>query len=244
MSQPLALVVAAPGTNRDDDVSLALELAGAQCRRVTPAQLGEDPQVVHSAQMLVLAGGFSYGDNTGAGRLFALDVDTHAGEAVRSFIGAGHPVIGICNGFQALVRAEILPGGGGGAALGHNTAGTFDCRWVRLQSASKRSIWTRGLTEDIDCPIAHGEGRFTCTPETLAALEDADSIAFRYVGTNPNGSAGDVAGICDPSGVVLGLMPHPENHVLARQNPRAVRGDRSGLGLMLFRAGVDYARSV
>lgn len=244
MTAPLALVVAAPGTNRDDDVSLALELAGAQCRRVTPAQLGEDREAVASAQLLVLAGGFSYGDNTGAGRLFALDVDTHAGDAVRSFIAAGHPVIGICNGFQALVRAEILPGGGGAAALGHNTAGTFDCRWVRLTPVSRRSIWTRTLTDDIECPIAHGEGRFTCSGETLAALESADSIAFRYAGPNPNGSVGDVAGICDPTGVVLGMMPHPENHVLARQNPRGVRGHRAGLGLALFRSGVDYARNV
>lgn len=244
MTPPLALVIAAPGTNRDDDVSLALELAGAVCRRVTPAQLGEEPAAVAGAQMLVLAGGFSYGDNTGAGRLFALDVDTHAGDALRSFIAAGRPVIGICNGFQALVRAGILPGGGGAAALGHNTAGSFDCRWVRLQPVSKRCIWTRTLTEEIDCPIAHGEGRFTCSTDTLAALAAADSVAFRYIGNNPNGSVGDVAGICDPSGVVLGMMPHPENHVLARQNPKAVRGSRSGVGLTLFRSGVDYARGI
>ena len=109
---------------------------------------------------------------------------------------------------------------------------------------SKKSIWTRNLSENIKCPIAHGEGRFTCSDSTLNELRANDSIALTYVGSNPNGSNGDVAGICDASGVVLGLMPHPENHVLARQNPRSVRGEHSGLGLNLFRNGVNYAKEL
>jgi len=243
VSIPTALVVGAPGTNRDADVAFALELAGARCRRVMPGELGADHSPLDSSQLLVLAGGFSYGDNTGAGRLFGLEIDSLAGDSIRRFISHGRPVLGICNGFQALVRAGLLPGAPGAVALGHNDSGSFDCRWVRIQPVSARSVWTRGLIEDIDCPIAHGEGRFTCSTETLAALEQSDSIAFRYAGSNPNGSAGAVAGICDPSGVVLGLMPHPENHVLQRQNPLAARGERGGLGLALFRAGVDHARS-
>ncbi len=244
MGKPLVLVVAAPGTNRDDDVSLALELAAANTQRVTPQQLEEDGNLLPRAQLVVLAGGFSYGDNTGAGRLFALDVQTRFGTQLREFIAATKPVIGICNGFQALVRAEILPGGLARAALGHNRDGVFDCRWVQLHPKSKKSVWTRDLSEDIRCPIAHGEGRFACDDTTLAQLDTIDSIAFTYVGLNPNGSAADIAGICDQSGVVLGLMPHPENHVLARQNPWAVRGDHSGLGLALFQSGVKYARGM
>ena len=244
MSQVRALVVAAPGTNRDADVSLALELAGAAPERVTPAQLEHDPNLLNSAQILVFAGGFSYGDNTGAGRLFALDVDTHAGDAVRKFISDGRPVIGICNGFQALVRAGLLPGGSTKAALGHNADGVFDCRWVELQPVSKKCVWTRDISENITCPIAHGEGRFTCSDDVLATLRSTDSIALTYVGSNPNGSVADIAGICDESGVVLGLMPHPENHVLARQNPLNVRGVTRGLGLDLFRSGVRHAKEI
>jgi len=232
------LVVAAPGTNRDADVALALELAGATPQRVTPTDLGSKPQMLDEAEIFVLAGGFSYGDNTGAGRLFALDLETHAGERLRSFIASGKPVLGICNGFQALVRAGLLPGSQGRAALGHNSSGMFDCRWVELEPISKKCVWTSELTSNIECPIAHGEGRFVCDEDTVATLKSADSIAFTYVGENPNGSVGDIAGICDDSGVVLGLMPHPENHVLVRQHPR---GQMTGLGLELFRSGVRYA---
>lgn len=242
MKSPVALVVAAPGTNRDEDVSLALDLAGAEPRRVTPAQLESETSLFANSQLVVLAGGFSYGDNTGAGRLFALDVNTHAGDNLREFIAKGKPVIGICNGFQALVRAELLPGGGMKAALGHNTAGTFDCRWVELEPISRKCVWTQGLTETIECPIAHGEGRFICDDATLLKLRSDDSIALRYKGANPNGSIADIAGICDQTGVVLGLMPHPENHVLPRQNPRASRGRTKGLGLKLFRNGVQHTR--
>ena len=238
MKSPKALVVAAPGTNRDADVALALELAGAIPQRATPTDLESKPQLLVEAEILVLAGGFSYGDNTGAGRLFALDLDTHAGEKLRDFIASAKPVIGICNGFQALVRAGLLPGSQGRAALGHNSSGAFDCRWVELKPSSKKCVWTRDLTSNIECPIAHGEGRFVCDEDTVAKLQAADSIAFTYVGQNPNGSVGDIAGICDESGVVLGLMPHPENHVLVRQNPR---GRMTGLGLDLFRSGVRYA---
>lgn len=244
MSQVRALVVAAPGTNRDSDVSLALELAGAVPERVTPAHLEHDQKRLRDAQVLVFAGGFSYGDNTGAGRLFALDVDTHAGDGVRNFIAEGKPVIGICNGFQALVRAGLLPGGPTQAALGHNTAGVFDCRWVELQPVSKKCVWTRDISENITCPIAHGEGRFTCSDDALATLRSSDAIALTYVGTNPNGSVANIAGICDESGVVLGLMPHPENHVLARQNPLNVRGVTRGLGLDLFRSGIRHAKEI
>ena len=245
MSRPLALVVRGPGTNRDADVSFALDLAGAEPHVALVGELLDRPELLHEARLLVVAGGFSYADALGAGRLLALDLTAAGlGDELRAFVVAGRPVIGICNGFQALVRAGLLPGDAGRVALGHNASGRFDCRWVRLAPRSARCVWTAPLTEEIDCPIAHGEGRFTCDDETFTALGAADQIALTYAGTNPNGSRDDVAGICDPTGLVLGLMPHPENHVVARQHPQSTRGGGGRLGLKLFDAGVRHAKEL
>jgi phosphoribosylformylglycinamidine synthase I len=244
MSRPTALVVRAPGTNRDGDAAFALELAGAEARRVLISELCADPKLLHAAQMLVVPGGFSFADALGAGRLFALELVTRLSDELNVFVESGKPVIGICNGFQVLVRTGLLPGGGAPVALGANDGGQFICDWVRLRPGSRRSVWTSRLSEDIECPIAHGEGRFTCDPETLASLEANDQIAFRYASTNPNGSIADIAGICDGTGLVLGLMPHPENHVLPRQHPQHRRGHRGGLGRALFEAGVNHAKDI
>lgn len=244
MSRPVAIVVRAPGTNRDGDAAFALELAGAEPRRVLINEIFSDPKVLHNAHMLVVPGGFSFADALGAGRLFALELVTRLRDELEAFVAAGKPVIGICNGFQVLVRTGLLPGAGATVALGQNAGGQFICDWVRLQPVSRRSIWTATLTDEIECPIAHGEGRFTCDPETLVALEADDQVAFRYASPNPNGSVADIAGICDSTGLVLGLMPHPEDHVLPRQHPQYLRGHRGGLGKVLFEAGVNYAKDL
>jgi phosphoribosylformylglycinamidine synthase len=246
--KPTALVMRAPGTNRDGDAAFALELVGAQTRRALLNEVAADPKLLHEAQLLVIPGGFSFADALGAGRLFALELVQRLRDELHGFVEAGKPVIGICNGFQVLVRTGLLPGGDHAIALGGNAVpgappGRFVCDWVTLQPISQRCVWTAGLTEPIECPIAHGEGRVACTAETHAALEAADQIALRYIGRNPNGSVGDIAGVCDESGLVLGLMPHPENHVLHRQHPLSSRGHRAGLGLALFAAGVDHAMS-
>lgn len=234
MTAPTAVVLAAPGTNRDHDVSFALELAGAAPRIVLLSELVADPAVLASAQMLVVAGGFSYADALGAGRMWSVELVHRVGDALTGFVAAGKPVIGICNGFQVLTRAGLLPG-----ALGHNASGHFQCEWVHLAAPAGRCVWTRDLP-DLECPIAHGEGRYVHPdPDSLAA---AGQVALRYEGRNPNGSVADIAGVCDESGVVLGLMPHPENHVLARQHPRRDRGTAGGLGLHLFERGITYAR--
>jgi phosphoribosylformylglycinamidine synthase len=236
MSNPTAVVLAAPGTNRDTDVSFALELAGATPRIVLLAELLADPTVLQHAQMLVVAGGFSYADALGAGRMWSLELSHGVGDALTGFVAAGKPVIGICNGFQVLTRTGLLPG-----SLGHNESGHFQCEWVRLEAPKSRSIWTDGL-DPIECPIAHGEGRYV-HPD-VAALSANGQVALQYSGTNPNGSIDAIAGVCDESGVVLGLMPHPENHVLARQHPRRTRGTQQGLGLRLFEQGVRHARGM
>lgn len=240
MSRVPALVIAGPGTNRDHDVELALELAGASVRIVLADELVQRPQLLDEARLAVVAGGFSYADSLGAGRMLALDLTVGLGDRLRAFVDAGRPLLGICNGFQVLTRSGLLPG-----ALGHNVQGRFDCRWVVIDPVpTSVSVWTAGIDDPIHCPIAHGEGRYVHPdPDGLAA---SGQVALRYRSTNPNGSVADIAGVSDASGVVLGLMPHPENHVVARQHPRHGRGGGGPqhLGLRLFDNGVRHAKDL
>ena len=260
--KPRALILHATGTNRDQDVAQALQLAGAapEIRHLNQLRTQEGSGWDHY-QMLVIPGGFSYADALGAGRLFALDLKNYFADHVNEFVAAGKPVIGICNGFQTLVKAGILPVPAGEradqtetlATLTFNASGHFECRWVNLLPVSQRCLWTRDLTEPVYCPVAHGEGNFRLAdPALLAALQQNDQIALLYAGSagqpaqgrypdNPNGSLGDIAGVCNPLGNVLGLMPHPENHIFAYQHPRFARGETIGLGLALFQSGVKYA---
>lgn len=264
MKPPKALILLANGTNRDGDAAAALREAGAEPEIAPLNDLRAGRRRFADYQMMVLAGGFSYADALGAGKLLALDLQAFFRDEVTAFVESGKPVIGICNGFQALVKAGILPSISWPAAqsgeaqaqatLTFNQRGHFECRWVTLAPRSQTCAWTHGLTEPVYCPVAHGEGRFvTASPAVLQALRQADQIALVYAqddGTpaqgrypfNPNGSADDIAGVCNPRGNVLGLMPHPENHIFAYQHPRHTRGERGGLGLALFQNGVRCAR--
>lgn len=236
MTAPPAVVIAGPGTNRDRDVALALELAGADPTVILAAELVEHPEILSDARLLAVAGGFSYGDALGAGRMLALDLTVGLGDRLRDFVATGRPVIGICNGFQVLTRTKLLPG-----ALGHNAHGRFECRWVVLEAdRNSRCLWTAGIDDPIHCPIAHGEGRYVHPDPD--ALREGGQIALRYRTTNPNGSVADIAGVCNAAGNVLGLMPHPENFVVPRQHPHHLRGGgEEHLGLRLFRNGVAAA---
>ena len=186
---------------------------------------------------MVVAGGFSYGDALGAGRLLALDLTAadggRLGQALRDFVVRGGPVIGICNGFQVLTRAGLLPG-----ALGHNARVASTVAGSSSPPSARRAACGSTRRRDvIHCPIAHGEGRYVHPdPDGLAA---AGQVALRYRGRNPNGSVADIAGVCDPTGLVLGLMPHPENHCVARQHPRhrhdPTTADTLGLGVVRAR---------
>jgi phosphoribosylformylglycinamidine synthase subunit PurQ / glutaminase len=259
--QPLALVIQATGTNRDLDVCAALEQAGAAPEIVPLNALRAGSRRIQDYQMLVLAGGFSYADALGAGKLLALDLQAYFADEVNAFVESGKPVIGICNGFQALVKAGILPDLADGpqrpqATLTFNERGHFECRWVYLAPHSQKCVWTRGLDQPVYCPVAHGEGSLiTAGPEVLRGLQDSDQVALVYAFAggqpagasypdNPNGSLDGIAGICNPRGNVLGLMPHPENHIYTYQHPRWTRGERGGSGLPLFANGVRYAMEV
>lgn len=248
------LILKAPGTNRDFDVQAALEQAGGVGEILPLSALRSAPHTMLDYGMLVIPGGFSYGDALGAGTLFALDLSRFFEDEVRRFVEDGRPVLGICNGFQALLKADILPGRTFGAhryTLTHNARGNFECRWVGLLAPPSNSIWTKGI-EHIFCPVAHGEGRFVAaTSEALTRLEGSGCVALQYADSagvlacgrypeNPNGSIEDIAGICNLEGNVLGLMPHPENAVFGWHY--ASLPGRGGDGARrLFENGLRYA---
>jgi phosphoribosylformylglycinamidine synthase len=265
--KPKALVLQARGSNRDYDVMQALALAGADAEGVPLNDLRSAKKRWADYQMMVVPGGFSYADALGAGKLLAIDLNSYFADEINAFVAAGKPVIGICNGFQALVRSGILPGETGGskekkvessgsATLTFNARGHFECRWVTLAPISQTCLWTKDLDENIACPVAHGEGNFqTNFKYRITNLASQDQIALTYVHAdgepargeypvNPNGSALDIAGICNPQGNVLGLMPHPENHIFAHQHPRHTRGESGQSGLALFTNGVKYASNL
>lgn len=231
-------VLHAPGTNRDGEAARAVSLAGGS------------PEIVHvlagpsldAYDGVIVPGGFSYGDALGAGTRLALELS----DGLHAFAGAGRPVLGICNGFQALVRSGLLPGGDGErrVTLTHNASGRFVCRWVALASETgNRSRTANGLPPVIACPVAHGEGRIAVTdPSVVDELVAAGNVWLRYTeGTNPNGSAGDIAGLVNDAGNVWGLMPHPEDHVTDEQNAFPDRPGRGGLAL--FEAFVTRAQA-
>lgn len=231
------LILHANGTNRDHDAALAVELAGGNPEILHLNTLLENPKKLEDYGFLIIPGGFSYGDDLGAGVMWALALRERLGEELYAFVSSGKPVLGICNGFQTLVKAGLLPGGfeQRSSTLTYNQQRHFECRWVWLEAnQNSPSFWLDGLEQGIYTPIAHGEGRFLCDDATLAHLEQQNMVALRYL-DNPNGSAADIAGITNAAGNVLGLMPHPENHIFDWQHPRYHRGEGSGSGLRLFK---------
>ncbi len=250
-----ALILRAPGINRDADAALACELAGARPERVHINRLAEGSARLTDYAMLVIPGGFSYGDHLGAGRLLAVDLIHRLGEDLERFVLDGRPVIGICNGFQVLVKAGLLPGPlrqSPKVTLTTNESRQFECRWVQLLPvANSRCHFTRDIEQPIEVPVAHGEGRIAVRDAAvLDELETAGLVALRYAGNeypaNPNGSPNAIAGLCNAQGNVLGLMPHPENAILPHQHPRWTRESRrrEGDGLRIFRNAVRYAAAL
>jgi len=246
------LILHANGSNRDWDAATACELAGAESEIVHINQLLAGERQLADYHMLILPGGFSYGDDLGAGKLWALDVEHNLHDAMKRFVDEGRPVLGICNGFQALVKSGLLPGGHRNITLTYNESAHFECRWVYLQpNLNCPSLFTEGMTEPIYCPVAHGEGRIVAADEAalnavlsdgLAALTyvNVDGSAASYP-ANPNGSLRGIAGLSNRAGNVLGLMPHPENHIFSWQHPNWRRGERGMDGLRLFQNGIKYA---
>ncbi len=245
--KPNALVLTGFGLNCDHETAYAFELAGAGAHRVhINAVIGGDVALA-DYQILAFGGGFSWGDDHGAGVIQALRMKTNLGDKLLDFVSQGKLVIGICNGFQTLVNLGLLPGLDGdytkrSVALVNNDCGNFRDQWVKLViDADSPCVFTKGL-ETIDLPVRHGEGKFYTDPETLQILADNHQVAVQYAlddgspaegafPQNPNGSLNDIAGICDPTGRIFGLMPHPEAYNHFTNHPDWTRVKRQGLGL-------------
>ena len=247
-ARPRACVITGYGVNADEELALALQTAGARAERLHVGDLIENPSLVGSYRILAFPGGFSFGDHLGSGMVFAHLFRRHLKPALESFAAAGGLVIGICNGFQVLVKMGVLPNLSGSwepeVSLVHNDSGEFVDRWVRVAfDPSSPCAWTRGLA-GMDLPVRHGEGKLVAASEAvLDELESRHLVALRYI-DNPNGSARDAAGICDRTGRIFGLMPHPEAFIRTENHPEWTRGGvRAGEGLAIFENGVRAARN-
>jgi len=245
--KPRTLILRSAGTNCDVELAHAFELAGTTATPMHLNQLVADPSQLHEFDLLGIPGGFSYGDDIAAGRILANRMRHRLLDDVKRFIAAGKPIIGICNGFQVLVKMGLLPGlddaPGQTATLADNSTPRFVDRWVSLRAEGEsKCIWTRGLDELSLC-IAHGEGRFVAPDQLLDQLQAGGQIALRYV-DNPNGSMRDIAGICDPTGLVFGLMPHPERDQHATNHPQwtrtSAKGEHAPAGLRMFINAVEF----
>lgn len=253
--KPKVCVLRTDGTNCDMETYYAFEKAGASCSMVHVNQLRAGEEDLSQYQILALPGGFSYGDDVHSGKILAVELTSFLKESLQSFIDSGKPVLGICNGFQVLARTGLLPGGKLGdirCTLMNNDSGRFECRWVNLVIEDSNCIFTRGMAgKVISIQVAHGEGKFYTDGQLIKKLEDDGQVVFRYSDPaggpvmeyphNPNGSLDAIAGICDSSGLVMGMMPHPERFVDIHQHPNWRRGlFKEAHGLRIFENAVSY----
>ncbi|MFC1544745.1 phosphoribosylformylglycinamidine synthase subunit PurQ [Gemmatimonadota bacterium] len=255
---PRVIVLTGFGINCDYETEDAFNSAGAMAVRVHVNELIENPLLLADYQVLAVPGGFCFGDDLGSGKVLANKLKYRLGDALLEFLGADKLVIGICNGFQVLVHLGLLPGGSAAglkqsATVTFNDSGKFEDRWVGMESeSSSPCVFTRGMGW-IELPVRHGEGKFFTTDESLLRrMNENGQIALRYTNPdrsrparypfNPNGSLEDVAGICDPTGKVFGLMPHPEAFTSRYHHPRWTREDIAdpGQGLKFFQNAVEY----
>ncbi len=244
---PKVLLIRAPGTNCDQETAYAFELAGAATHTVHVNALLAAPHVLHEHDIFCIPGGFSSGDDIGAGQVLALQIKNHLLDELQQFRAAGKLILGICNGFQVLIKSGLLvppDEQGNRVTLTWNDNGRYIDRWVRLSPVGDHCVFLRGI-ETLYLPIAHGEGRFVARDEsTLAQIYSRVKLSLRYVdhvgSDNPNGSVQDVAGLCDETGRVFGLMPHPERHIHRTHHPRWTRlpSHTEPDGLALFRNAV------
>lgn len=256
MAQPKTLVLRAPGTNCDVETEFAFEQAGSKADRIHVNRLRENPAVLNDYQILCIAGGFSYGDDIAAGKILAGQLQNDLGEMLREFHGQEKLILGICNGFQVLIKSGILlpdDEQGPKATLAWNDSGRFEDRWVDTKVIGDKCVFLRGI-ERMFLPMAHAEGKFVArNSDELATLDKAGQLVLRYCSSdgspadgfpeNPNGSKADVAGCCDTTGRVFGLMPHPERFLDATNHPNWTRMKElpaEGEGCAVFRNAVSF----
>ncbi len=263
--KPNVLVLTGYGINCEEETAFAFAKAGAAAKIVHVNDLIKQPKMLQGFQIFAFPGGFSYGDDTGSGNALANKIRNNLWNDLMRFIEKENLVIGICNGFQVIANLGLLPAigkkyGDRTIALAHNNSATYECRWVHLRNYSKKCVFTKGIDE-IRMPVAHGEGKFTAEEKILQQLAANDQIVFKYMKAgkpansefpfNPNGSMQDIAGICDESGRILGLMPHPERNIFfTQQDDWAMQKQllkRSGgympaesAGMQIFRNAVNF----
>ncbi len=233
------LILRAAGVNCDAELETGFQWCGAQPERVHINALLGGHKKLHEYDVLALAGGFSYGDHIAGGRVLANEVKKIRG--LKEFVSSGKPVLGICNGFQVLVKAGFLPGNPGDpqtASLTYNASGRFECSWARVKVEGK-SFFTKGLPDVLDLPVAHGEGRFVAPDKVLDGLDG--QVVFRYQ-DNPSASMRDIAGITNRKGNVLGMMPHPERFLTAWHHPTKKKVADKELGLQILKNTVDHVK--
>jgi phosphoribosylformylglycinamidine synthase len=256
VKKPKVCILRTAGTNCDKETASAFLLAGSEPELLHINSLVGGKESLDNFHILALPGGFSYGDDVASGKIFANELRFKLADSLHKFIGSGKLIIGICNGFQILVKSGLLPNGAQleqDTSLIINDSGKFEARWVYLKS-SGRCAWTRGLKEIIYLPVAHGEGKFIAKEKSvLNRLKTNKQIVFQYCDAsgnlsgypdNPNGSHESIAGITDETGRILGLMPHPERHIFSMHHPRNwnLGTKKSGDGLQIFKNGVDFIK--
>ncbi len=265
MKTPNVCVLRTAGTNCDKETAFAFSLVQANPTLVHINALVQKDVLLDDFQILAIPGGFSYGDDIASGKIFANELRYKLAEDVARFIRDGKLIIGICNGFQILVKAGILPGAENKfiqeTSLIRNDSDKYEDRWVYLSSPGRKGaaspvqcVWTKDLPEIISMPVAHGEGKFVASSNAvMERLMKNGQVVFQYCNEqgalagypyNPNGAERNIAGICDETGRIFGLMPHPERHMQPTQHPRATefRGKKIGDGLLIFKNGVDYVQ--
>jgi phosphoribosylformylglycinamidine synthase I len=256
MTEAKVLILRAPGTNCDAESAFAFEKAGAQVELVHVAELIRRQRPLSGYQIMVIPGGFTYGDDISAGRILANELRLKLRDEIQRFVDDGRLILGICNGFQVLVKAGLLPRWTGEnpqlLTIAGNDSGKFECRWVYLRAnETSPCIFTRGIGI-MYLPVAHAEGKVVISagmPEEVGvALHYADEtgdIRASYP-HNPNGSMNNIAGVCDATGRVFGLMPHPERFIRWTQHPRWTTEARRdhGDGFRIFLNAVDYAKGI
>lgn len=253
--KPQVLVLRSPGTNCDDETAFGFEKAGAAADRVHVRAILESPKQLERYQIICFPGGFSYGDDLGAGTVLAHQIRRPLRDSLFAFRDAGKLMLGICNGFQILIRTGLIVAdtseGLPAATLTNNASAKYEDRWVKLKKTSDKCVFLKGI-DSMDLPVGHGEGRFVAKDAaTLSKLDANGQIVLRYTNgdgaagypANPNGSQSDTAGVCDESGRVFGLMPHPDRHLLPTNHPqwtRRAQQPEHGDGFAVFKNAVQF----
>ncbi len=255
--KPRVIALRAAGTNCDRETAFAFEQVGAKADIVHINRLKDDGKILNNYHILVIPGGFTYGDDIASGKILANELKFTLAKEMRKFLSQKKLILGICNGFQVLVKAGLLPDIGKDqkefeATLNLNDSARFEARWVYLlKNEESKCAWTKHVKYMSYLPVAHAEGKFVPRDNrVLDYLRKNNQIVFKYIDDkgapnkypwNPNGSVDDIAGICDTTGRILGMMPHPERYITNTQHPHWTRRDLipEGDGLALFRSGVE-----